>query len=67
VTRTEPQDKVISYFNFLDIMKVSGMVVGAISGGYIFQCNEDFTSNAMFSTVFSLAGLRKFSKWDCCR
>ncbi|XP_068911804.1 uncharacterized protein [Tenebrio molitor] len=64
VTRTEPQDKVISYFNFLDIMKVSGMVVGAISGGYIFQCNEDFTSNAMFSTVFSLAGLLVLQQMD---
>ncbi|KAJ3641499.1 hypothetical protein Zmor_028005 [Zophobas morio] len=54
VAKCEPRSRKIKIRNLLDVMRVSGLSVGSIAGGFIFEATKDFSSIATTSSVISL-------------
>lgn len=41
-------------------MRVAGLAVGNVLGAYLYFHHQDFSLLSMFSTVFTLIGIRKY-------
>ncbi|XP_044261834.1 uncharacterized protein LOC123009521 isoform X1 [Tribolium madens] len=57
VAKLTPEETHIKYFNLVEGTRVAGLALGNCLGGHLFLCNEDFSSLAMFSTVFTLVAI----------
>ncbi|RZC31960.1 MFS 1 domain containing protein [Asbolus verrucosus] len=56
-TLTEPEENHVKISNLINIMRTGGIVAGAITGGYVFDCGNDFESNAMIAAVLTISGV----------
>ncbi|XP_008199091.1 uncharacterized protein LOC103314529 isoform X2 [Tribolium castaneum] len=57
VAKITPEETHIKYFNLVEGTRVAGLALGNSLGGHLFLCNENFSSLAMFSTVFTLVAI----------
>ncbi|XP_044261836.1 uncharacterized protein LOC123009521 isoform X3 [Tribolium madens] len=53
--KSEPPSTQITYFNLIETTYMCGLLIGVISGSYLYACTMELTLNALFASVLTLS------------